>query len=403
MDLDAFHFLLSAAGQRQLAQLAEATITPDNHLQIAMTLRQSLTPAQTHAVLETAVLRQRAAAKFSHAAEMYFTRPALEQASAEPVAAQRVGRFRQLGAQRVADLGCGIGGDALALAAQADVTGVEWDPVRLAMAQENVRVYGHGLRFHPLQADLLALTPQPFDALFWDPARRDERGRRFYSVQQYQPPLTVVDAWRKLTPATAVKVSPGIDYAELPPDAEVEFVSLDGEVKEGLLWYGPFRSGVQRRATLLRADGAVHTMTSAELPDTTPVQPPRAYLYEPDGAVIRAHLVEAVAAQLEAAKIDETIAYLTAETAQETPFARCYALEDVLPFQLKRLRHYLRARQIGQVTIKKRGSPLEPAQLRRQLRLSAQHMEHRVLFLTQVAGEAAVLVGKPVEHARALT
>ena len=115
-------------------------------------------------------------------------------------------------------------------------------------------------------------------------------------------------------------------------------------------------------------------------------------MYEPDGAVIRAHLVQALAAKVAASQIDQSIAYLTAETAVVTPFARCFAVEAFFPFQLKRLRHYLRERQVGSVTIKKRGSPLEPDQLQRRLRLSGQRENHRFLFLTQILGEPSVIV-----------
>ena len=384
MTLDDLAFLLSKDGRRWLHDVGQMGLTPQTHLQIASWLRQKLPQSQAQAVLETVVLRRLAAAKFSRANEMFFVRAALEQASPEVVAQHRARRFAALGCTHVADLGCGIGGDALALAAQADVTGVEWEPVRLAMAQENVRVYGHGERFHPLQADLVSLTPlAQMDALFFDPAR-------FFSLAQYRPPLSLIDTWRAVVPDTAVKISPGVDYAELPDDAEVEFVSLEGEMKEAVLWYGRFRSGVQRRATLL-PDG--HTLTTARLPpEPIPSVLPKAYLYEPDGAVIRAHLVQALADKLNAHQIDEAIAYLTADTAVDTPFARCFAVESYFPFQLKRLRHYLRERSVGSVTIKKRGSPLAPEKLQRQLRLNGPKENHRFLFLTHILGEPAVVV-----------
>jgi hypothetical protein len=145
--------------------------------------------------------------------------------------------------------------------------------------------------------------------------------------------------------------------------------------------------GVRRQATLLPGN---HVLTSEEVPEI-PVQQPGAFLYEPDGAVIRAHLVEQLAVQLNAAKISEDIAYLTADSHQFTPFARTFAIEDSFPFQLKRLRHYLRERKIGRVTIKKRGSPLDPDSLQKQLRLKGD--EHRIIFLTQVQREPVVLIG----------
>lgn len=391
MQLTDFQFLLSDLGQQWLQKIATNTITPANHLQIASNLRKHLSPTQAQAVLETAVLRQRATTKFNRADQMYFTRPALEQASSEIVSRYRAKRFHQAGIRTIADLGCSIGGDALALAAHAEVTGVEWDPVRLAMAQTNVSVYGNGERFHPLQADLLSLSTLPVAGLFFDPARRDEHGRRFFSVYDYQPPLSFIDSWREVVGETAVKISPGVDYAELPADAEVEFISVDGNVKEAVLWYGTLQTGVQRRATLLPTG---HTLTTADEVNQIAVTPPKQYLFEPDGAVIRAHLVETLATRINATKIDDEIAYLTASDAINTPFARCFAVEDTFPFQLKRLRHYLHNRKIGQVIIKKRGSPLEPDKLRQQLRLKKSDTGKCVVFLTFVRGETAVIIGQ---------
>ncbi|MBE2220603.1 MAG: methyltransferase domain-containing protein [Anaerolineae bacterium] len=394
MNLEAFRYLLSPDGQAFLIETAQTPITPQNHLQIMMHLRQQLEPTLAQAVVETVVLRQKAAVKFSRAAGMYFTRSALEQASSEIVSSYRVQRFAEAGMHTVADLGCGIGGDALALTAVAHVIGVDLDELRLHMAQENVRVYGRNGRFQPVQADIQTLSPLPVDGLFFDPARRDEHGNRIYSVEAYRPPLSVINRWREKVKGTAVKISPGINYDEIPPDAEIEFISLNGEVKEGILWFGSLRSMAARRATLL-PDGA--TLTNQPHEEIS-ISEPLAYLYEPDGAVIRAHLVEELAQQLGAYKIDPTIAYLTANSAQPTPFARCFTVDTAFPFQLKRLRTYLRQHDIGTVTIKKRGSPLEPDWLRSQLRLKGS--AHRIIFLTQIKEKAAVIIGQPLEETK---
>jgi hypothetical protein len=392
MNLDDLHFLLSPAGERLLEEISGTIITPQNHLQIASQLRRQVRPAYANALLEIALLRQLAVIKFSRAAQMFFTRPALEQSSSEIVTTYRARRFATGGFGHIADLGCSIGGDALALATQSSVVGVDWDPLRLAMAQENVRVYGPVDNFHPLQADLLELTPLPVQAAFFDPARRDVHGRRFFSVHDYQPPLSLIHRWLEEVPHIAVKISPGVDYAELPEQAEVEFISVKGEVKEGVLWFGGLHSGVTRRATLL--PGGNTLTTASRNVEPIPITAPKTYLYEPDKAVIRAHLVETLAHQLGATKIGPDIAYLTADSVKATPFARSFAIEAVFPFQLKRLRHYLRENKIGQVTVKKRGSPIEPDTLRRQLRLRGG--KHRVVFLTQAKGEATVLIGQVV-------
>lgn len=92
---------------------------------------------------------------------------------------------------------------------------------------------------------------------------------------------------------------------------------------------------------------------SSAAEDELLLSPPAAYLYEPDPAILRAGLVRKLGRMLNAQQMDDEIAYLTAEQAIATPFARCWRVESWFPFQLKRLRAYLRARGIGKVTVKK--------------------------------------------------
>lgn len=397
-----FRFLRTDAGQEALRDATEAFSAGEPHLAVASRLRKLHEPARVQAVIETVTLRTKALRKFSHAKEMYFTRDGLEQATAEPVARHRARRIANGGYSTLADLGCGIGGDALALAATADVVAVDFERVNLFMALANASVYGVAERLWPVQADLLEMAPIPIDAFCFDPARRTPSGthiapgRRLHSVEEYLPPLSLIERWRRVVPSGVVKVSPAIDYDEIPSGAEIEFVSLDGELREGVLWFGDLRSGATRVATCLPSGASlsnedVPTMTA----DAVTISAPRAFLYEPDPAIIRAHLVRHLAHLLDAALIDPSIAFLTADSLQATPFARPYAVEDVMTFQLKRLRHYLRQHHIGRVTIKKRGSPLDPDDLRRALRL--QGSEHRYIFLTQSAGLPIVVIARDVD------
>jgi hypothetical protein len=105
-------------------------------------------------------------------------------------------------------------------------------------------------------------------------------------------------------------------------------------------------------------------------------------------------LVTVVGAQIDADQLDPQIAYLTGDTLTETPFARVWAVEDWMPFQLKRLRAYLRERNVGRVTVKKRGSPLVPEELIHDLRLEGE--EEKTLFLTQMEGKPIVVVGEEI-------
>ena len=117
-------------------------------------------------------------------------------------------------------------------------------------------------------------------------------------------------------------------------------------------------------------------------------------LYEPDGAVIRSGLVGQVAVAVQGRLLDPTIAYVTADRLVRTPLATPYSVEDCFGFQLKTLRTWLRDRGIGRLTIKKRGTAVEPDQLRKQLRLEGD--QEATIVLTRVQGRQSVLVVRPV-------
>jgi hypothetical protein len=332
---------------------------------------------------------------------MYFTREALEQASGERVARHRARRYLAAGAA-VHDVCCSIGGDALGLAeAGLAVSGIDRDPLRVALAEINAAAYGLAERTTFRVEDALSYEPPQGALLFFDPARRSGPSgnrRRIWRPDDYEPPLSLIDGWLDRAAGFGVKVAPGIDYDALPYDCEVEIVSLAGDVKEACLWFGALRQQ-RRTATLLDPHtGYSHTLCAVDAPPV-PVGQPLRYLYEPDGAVIRAHLVEQLAQQLDAAKIDDEIAFLTGETLVVTPFARAFEVAETLPFNLKRLRARLRELGVGQVVVKKRGSPIDPQVLEQQLRLDKTIAPHALtLVLTQVQGQPSVILCTPVEQ-----
>src|SRR5207342_649263 len=98
------------------------------------------------------------------------------------------------------------------------------------------------------------------DAAFVDPARRGARGRTF-RPEQFSPPYSFVLDLARRVPATAAKLAPGIPHDVLPEGAEAEWVSVDGDVVECMLWSGPLvtaprRATVLPEAATLAGDGA---------------------------------------------------------------------------------------------------------------------------------------------------
>jgi len=387
MDLASFKLLFSKAGQDALAAAVQLQPKEAEYLGHFQNLEKKYPSKLAQAALETAILRIEAERKFPQAAGMYFTREALEQASPFYVSQYRSKRYWIC--DSLVDLGCSIGSDTINMGCMAQSTGVDIDPLRLAMAQANTDSLGLSTRINFIRADLndpLPIKGSESSGLFFDPARRTG-GRRVYSVKDYEPPLDSLYSWINDFPALGVKISPGVDKSEIAElDAELEFVSLGGELKEALLWFGPLKT-TKRRATILPGP---HTMTGEERPGHLPLSEPNAYLYEPDASVIRAGLVTKLGDQLGAFQLDPDIAYLTAEDDIPNPFSRVWEVEDWFPFNVKRLREYLRIRNVGKVTVKKRGSPLQPEEMIRMLRLRGE--DQRWVFLTHLDGAPITIV-----------
>jgi hypothetical protein len=367
-------------------------------------------PDLAAAALTQTRLRAKARAKLGDFADgMLFTPDGLEQATRLVVAALHARRYLAAGVTKVADLTCGVGADALAFAGTGlHVLATDVDEVTAALATVNLRHFPEAEVRH---ADglTLDLAAEGVDGVYADPARRTRGGKRVFDPKAYAPPLDAVWALRDQIPALGIKIGPGVPHHGLPEDAEAQWVSVDGDVVEAGLWFGPLApDGPGRSALVLRTggDAGAGARTSTRVlraePDGDPVPgvgDVGAYLYEPDGAVIRAGLVAHAAAELGGRLVDRTIAYVTTDApapapSSGPPIATGYRVVDVMPFNLKRLKAYLRERGVGRLTIKKRGTAVTPEQLRSQL--SPKGDAAATLVLTRVGGAQKVLVVEPL-------
>jgi SAM-dependent methyltransferase len=335
------------------------------------------------------LLREKARAKYANADRMYFTREALEQSSGEAVSAYRAGRFA--GIQLVLDLCCGVGMDAIQLAlAGRGVYGIEVDPVRAGMANANAGACGVRPRVIVQVGDVLTMPMPNAQAVFADPSRR-AGGRRVLDPERYEPPLGAVLGRLRPGVPLAVKIAPGVARSHLERyDAEAEFLSVDGELKECALWFGPLRSA-KLRATVLPGP---HTLAAQRPVPEPPPEEPGEFVFDPDPAVIRADLVGLLAGQLEAVPVDGGVAFLTGRRAVRSPFADCYRVEHAAPFHVGKVRDYLREHGVGRVTILKRAVELDVNEVTRKLKPDGP--EHRHLILVRSLGRTVAIVAEKV-------
>lgn len=352
-------------------------------------------PGLVAAVLTQARLRAKARAKFGDfASSMLFTDAGLEQATRLRVAAAHAGRFRAAGLRRIADLGSGIGGDALAMAAiDLEVTAVDADEVTATLASFNLAPFPEAAAVH---ADATTFDLDGFDGVFLDPARRTAghgETRRLDDPSDYSPSLEFAFGVAEQRP-TGIKLGPGLDRELIPAEAEAQWVSVDGDLVEMGLWFGAVaRPGIRRAALVISPSGPAELTAESDSPDAE-VGERGEYLHEPDGAVIRARLIGELARSTGSWMLSPGIAYLTGPTPAESPFLRSFRIEAELPLDERTIARELKARRIGTLEIKKRGVDADPALFRKKLGLKGP--EKAVLFLTRVAGRHRALLAQRV-------
>ena len=353
-------------------------------------------------------LRAKGREKFGDfAAGMLFTADGLEQATRLEVAARHAQRFRRAGMRQVFDLGCGIGADAMAIAGlDLKVTAVDVDEMTALLAGVNLRHWpGAVVTVGDVEETQLPTGEGGRHTGAWlDPARRTPgvadalgRTRRVFRLDAISPSWSAVQSVARSLPATGAKMSPSFPHAAIPAGTEAQWTSLGGEVLECAIWWGPLVSTPGRSALVIGSQGRSCTVREADAgpsgraaPVASGLAQVGAWLYEPDRAVIRAGLTGALTSVVDGVELDSGVGYVTSERCVDVGYARRFAVTESMPLNVKALRAWLHDRDVGRVTIKKRGVTLDADGLRRQLRLSGS--VEMTLVLTRVRNQQVCLV-----------
>lgn len=357
--------LVTQEAQALAAELAALPDTADPQALSALRTRHPEAGPDLLAALATqARLRARAAGRLGRWAEaLVLEDEALQQATRYDVATYRAARLvERLGidSPNVADLGCGLGFDARALAeAGCRVLAVERDTWRAEAAEVNLAAYGD--RIHVVCEDVMTLDPAVLstcDAAYVDPARRPSggprridggRARAVTAPESWSPPWSWVVELAQRLPVVA-KVAPSFPSRLAPPRADIEWLDDGGETVEASVWLGSLGDGM-RRATAL--SGAVaetlEAPRSGPVADGTWTDQAASLLIEPTPAVIHAELVGALADRLGAGRLEGST-WLTANEIDRTPLARAWHIIAEVPHAPRDLRTWLRGR--GPVTWK---------------------------------------------------
>lgn len=407
MDLASIALLVGGEGWGLLESLPPYDVAGELALQTRLRTA-GFSPQLVSAALTQSRLRARGQDKFGpFAAQMLFTPDGLEQATRLEVAARHASRFLKAEIRAVHDLGCGIGADAMALAGL-DVTvhAVDSDDVTAVVAGVNLRHWPHADVVHGRLEDVALPQGEAtrHTGLWLDPSRRVRgsaditgRTRRVFSLDAISPSWQQVQALARAVPATGAKLSPAFPHQAVPPGAEAAWTSWNGEVVECTVWWGPLVQTVGRTATVCRAGTTPVTVTEADAERASPPLPELGqlgtYLYEPDRAVIRAGLTGALAGLVDGSELDHGVGYVSSDRVVDVAWAHRYAVLEAMPWNVKAIRAWLRDHDVGTLTIKKRGVPLDPETVRHQLRPKGS--QDATIVLTRIGSQPHVLVVRP--------
>jgi len=395
--------LLDADGAAAVTSAAADDASP--HPSAQAELRARFGPEGARLVLRLAEGRRKARRKFPDADRLLFTPELAEQATPHPVAARRAERLAGRGP--LLDLGCGAGGDLTRAAlAGLSVAGLERDPLAAALARFNLAAVGGAGQV--LAAEFPAAAPPPHAVLFADPARRaGARGpagqRRLTRPEDLRPRPSELRPLLAAARAWAVKWGPGLDLSAaamgapgallegLPPSVwSLQVTSWNGAVREAAFWGGEAAAAGPEAVVLSGPVDAVRAWTSIGDPDAPPPpsSPPRDWIHEPDGALLRAGLMNHHARARGLGLLAAGIAYLTADAPAADPGTRAWRRLETLPWSRRGLRQRLRGLDCGRVDVKVRGLDLAPERVRAGLDLRGQ----RALVLILHRGDDGAVV-----------
>jgi len=350
-------------------------------------------------LLEVVHLRIKGKKKFPRAHQMKFNRDGLAQASSKHVAEYRTWKMRQkLGeVQKSLDVGGGIGGDTIAMALRWKVLSVERNPITMEMLKHNVQVYNANKNVDFILGDILKLLDdsefqkklEDINCIFFDPSRR-AKGKRTVKIEEYEPHLSLVEKLKHFSQNICVKIAPGVDLSRIKYDCDIEVISYKGEVKEVVLWFGKFKTSSDKKVILATKLPEKITWIQKSKRYNVPVSEPKDFIYEPDPAFIKAHLISDIAEMYDLSQLHKKIAYLTSDSFIDIPILKCYHVLTYETLDYSSINNSLSTLDIGNVDLKARGISVDLKSIQKSIHGNGR--KKGLLILTKVLNKPSAII-----------
>ena len=382
------NYLKSPAGQ---AAYEQYRFYDDKKLELLI-LKLNSTYPEFSSLVSLIKLRKQAKDKFSKSEKMFFTSLSLEQSTGERIARHIAKRFKP--EWQVADLTCGLGGNAIFLAQQVSkVTAVDLESEKIDCARENALAYQVDHKIDFIVGDAFLNINKNIDAFFLDPARDREGATKTRSFLNSRPQLLeILPQLFTVTHNVAVKISPAFDYEELkqlPEMPEVEIISEDNNCKVAMLWFGDLKTA-NRRATGFRGEEFFSLTDNEAVVQTSAL---KKYLYEPNKAINKAHLVDEAAAKFSLTKINSNLSFLTGDElvgSEALNMFRKFKIISCEDFSLKKFKEFLKKRGIDRAEVVTKHFLMTPEEIRKRTKLK--DGGRAVLIFTVLSNDEKVFI-----------
>jgi len=277
------------------------------------------------------------------------------------------------------------------------ITHCELDPELSEIASHNFKVLGRK-NIHTYAGDgidYLKETPQKFDLIYLDPARRDDYGGKVFLLEQCTPDVPgnvelLFDRANKML----IKTSPLLDLKagimELRFVTEIHIVSVNNEVKE-LLWLLE-KDTVEKEIHIKTINFLNKEVQKFEaifhgIFDEAPLSFPGKYLFEPNPAVMKSGLFAHLAQHTITCKLHSNSHLFTGDELIDFP-GRRFKILETLPYSKKTLKKGWKDKKANITT---RNFPKTVEQIRKELKME-DGGDSYLFFTTNLNNEKIVLV-----------
>lgn len=237
-----------------------------------------------------------------------------------------------------------------------------------------------------------------FDAVFIDPARRGDSGKRLYGLADCQPNvLDLLPVIRDHAKRLYIKASPMIDVTQSVRNlgealTDVWAVSVKNECKELFFRLDFDNSQTEINLHAIDYDGewqgfTTHYSTEQTVPNFAEPEPGN-YLYEPNSSVMKLACFSALAQHYLANPIAQNSHLFVSDVMLDDFPGRRFVIQEVIPFKDRMIKDL--AKRYEQMNVATRNFRLKAEELKR--RLKVRDGGDIYLFATTLADGAQVLL-----------